>query len=125
MVSRRRAAGNRRGAGNLGCLVTVLFAAVVLYYGIDVGRVYWKYYQLTDEMEVSARFAQGKTDAELQSHLAGVVRDLELPIEAQRFTIQRTQQPAVVRIRTQYHVTIELPFHHRVLTLKPHVEVRQ
>ena len=115
----------RRGSSNLGCLVTMLFAAVVLYYGIDIGRVYWKYYRLTDEMEVSARFAQGKSDAEIQSRLAGIVRDLELPAEAQRFIIQRTGQPIVVKIRTQYHVTIELPFHHRVVTLKPHVEVRQ
>ena len=121
MVSQRT-----RGAGKLGCLFSLLLAVVVAYYGLDLGRVYWKYYKLKDEMETSARFAHGQSDEAIVQHLAGVVRDLELPAEAQKFVVRRTQgQPPFVSIQTQYHVTIELPFHNRVLTLRPHVDVRQ
>ena len=116
---------SRRGVSTLGCLFTALIAAVVLYYAIDIGRVYWKYYKLTDEMTTSARFAQSSTDEAIRQHLVGVARDLELPPEAQRFVIRRTQSPPLVSIRTEYHVTLELPFHHRTLTLKPHVDIRQ
>jgi hypothetical protein len=125
MVTLPGASLRRRGASTLGCLFVLLLAAVVVYYGIDVGRVYWKYYKLTDEMEQSARFAQDRSDEEIRQHLIVVARDLELPRDAQRFVIQRTPHPPVVSIRTEYRVTLELPFHHRVLVLKPHVEVRQ
>jgi hypothetical protein len=119
MVARR----SRRGVTTLGCLFSLLIAAVILYYAVDIGRVYWKYYKLTDEMQTSARFAAHNTDEEIRRHLAGIARDLGLPEEAQRFVIRRV--PPVVTIRTQYHATIELPFHNRTLILKPHAEVRQ
>lgn len=116
---------SRRGVSTLGCLFSVLVAAVVLYYALDVGRVYWKYYKLKDEMTTSARFASSNSDEDIRRQLVGVARDLELPAEAQRFVILRTQSPPIVTIRTEYRVTIELPFHNRILTLKPNVSVRQ
>lgn len=119
------ARSDRRGVSTLGCLFTLLIAAVVLYYAIDIGKVYWKYYRLTDEMATSARFAQTRTDVEIIRHLAGIARDLELPPEAQRFRVRRTQSPPMVSIRTEYTVVLELPFHNRVLLLKPHADVRQ
>ena len=121
MVRRR----SRRGVSTLGCLFSLLVAAVILYYAVDIGRVYWKYYKLTDEMATSARFASHTSDEEIRRHLAGIARDLELPEEAQRIVIRRTQSPPLVTIRSQYSVTIELPFHNRILVLKPHAEVRQ
>ena len=119
------AGANRRGFSTLGCLFSLLIAAVILYYAVDVGKVYWRYYRLTDEMATSARFAQTRTDVDIIRHLAGVARDLDLPPEAQRFTVRRTQSPPMVTIRTQYSVTLELPFHNRTLLLKPHAQVRQ
>jgi len=120
LFSGRRA---RRGVSTLGCLFSLLIAAVVLYYAVGVGRVYWKYYRLKDEMTNSARFAQRRPDEEIVRHLSGIARDLDLPEEARHFVIRRSE--SMVAIRTQYQVTIELPFQHKLLTLKPHVEVRQ
>lgn len=121
----RAARGNRRGVSSLGCLFSLLIAAVVLYYAMNIGKVYWKYYRLTDEMATSARFAQNQSDVEIIRHLAGVARDLELPPEAARFRVRRTTSPPLVSIRTEYSVILELPFHNRVLLLKPHVDIRQ
>jgi hypothetical protein len=115
--------GSRRGVSTLGCLFSALIAAVVLYYAVGIGRVYWKYYKFTDEIATSARFASRSTDEEIRRHLAGIARDLDLPPEAQRIVIRRI--PPTVSIRAQYAVTIELPFHNRIVVLKPHAEVRQ
>ncbi len=115
----------RRGVSTLGCLFSLLIAAVVLYYALGVGRVYWKYYRLRDEMETSARFAGNRSDETIKRHLAGIARDMDLPAEAQRFIIRRIEFPPTVTIRTQYQVVIELPFQHKLITLKPHVDVRQ
>jgi hypothetical protein len=115
----------RRGASTLGCLVAVLLFMAVLYYGVDIGRVYWNYYRLIDEMETSARFAQTQPDDAILKHLVGITQDLSLPAEAQRFTIRRTEHPPIVTIKTRYSVDIDLPFKRKRITLNPSVEVRQ
>ena len=118
-----RARETRRGGGTLGCLIALLVVAVVLYYGLDLGRIYWSYYRLKDEMETSARFASGQTDDQIMRHLGGIVQDLGLPPEARRFTIRRTGNRVI--IRSQYLVELDLPFQHRVLQMRPQVDVRQ
>lgn len=115
----------RRGASTLGCLVAVLVFMAVLYYGVDLGRVYWNYYRLIDEMETSARFAQTQPDDAIVKHLVGISQDLGLPPESQRFIIRRTEHPPIVTIKTKYSVDIDLPFKRKRITLNPSVEVRQ
>jgi len=123
MVNRTRE--SRRGASALGCLFAILVFVAVLYYGLDLGRIYWNYYKLKDEMESSARFAQTRSDPEILRHLGGIAQDLGLPPEAKRFVIKRSKTPPVVSIKTEYRVAVDLPFQHRVLTMRPEVEVRQ
>jgi hypothetical protein len=119
MVTRRR---GQRGVSSLGCLFSLLVVAVVFYYGIDIGRVYWDYYKLLDQMKVSARFAQTQNDEQILRALRGTVDELGLPDQAKRFVIRRTQSPRLIRIRTEYNVPIELPFTVRILNMKPEVE---
>ena len=123
MVSTPRV--SRRGASTLGCLVAIMLVMAILYYGVDIGRTYWSYYRLKDEMETSARFAQTQPDDQIHRHLVGVVQDLGLPAEAQRFVIRRTEHPPLVTIRTSYSVELVLPFKRKRITLTPIVEVRQ
>jgi hypothetical protein len=120
MVARSR---NERGASTLGCLFSIMILMVVLYYAVDVGRVYWDYYKFQDEMETSARFAQTQSDDQIRKHLRDVARELGLPTEAQRIIIRRNQMPRTISIRSQYVVDIVLPFTHKTLVLRPGVEV--
>ena len=122
MVRRQR---GTRGASSLGCLFAIMILLVVVYYGVDVGRVYWSFYKFQDEMETSARFASSETDEQIRQHLKGVAQDLGLPAEAQRIVIRRTEHPKAVTIRSQYTVEIVLPFTHKEILLRPNVEVRQ
>ncbi len=122
MVARRR---NVHGASTLGCLFTIMLLMVVLYYGIDAGRMYWDFYKFEDEMETSARFASTQSDDQIRQHLKGVAQDLGLPAEAQRIVIRRTEHPPVVSIRSQYTIELVLPFTHKEITLRPAAEVRQ
>lgn len=123
MVS--QAGRSRRGASTLGCLMAILIFMAILYYGVDIGKTYWTYYRIKDEMETSARFAQTQPDDQILRHLIGVSQDLGLPAEAQRFVIRRTEHPPLVTIRTSYTVDVVLPFKKKRVTLKPSVEVRQ
>ena len=94
MVGRGR---NDRGASTLGCLFSIMILMVVLYYAVDVGRVYWDFYKFQDEMETSARFAQTQSDEQIRGHLRNVARDLGLPTEAQRIVIRRNP-PTIYRL---------------------------
>ena len=113
---------NHRGASMLGCLFSIMILMVVLYYAVDVGRVYWDYYKFQDEMETSARFAQTQSDDQIRNHLRNVARDLELPTEAQRIVIRRS--PPNITIRSQYVVDIVLPLTHKTLVLRPSASAR-
>ncbi len=52
----------RRGASSLGCLFSLLIGAVVIYFGINVGEAYWRYYQFQDDMRQEVRFAANATN---------------------------------------------------------------
>jgi hypothetical protein len=114
-----------RGASSLGCLFSILVLMAILYYGIDIGRVYWNYYKLIDEMGTSARFAETQTDDQILKHLVGVTQDLGLPAEARRFTIKRGDHPKTVTISTKYTVVLELPFKRKQVVLTPSASERQ
>lgn len=116
---------NHRGASMLGCLFSIMILMVVLYYAVDVGRVYWDYYKFQDEMETSARFASTQSDDQIRLHLKGVAQDLGLPAEAQRIVIRRSKSPPLVSIRSQYAIELTLPFTHKEVILRPVAEVRQ
>lgn len=117
MVIRNRR--STRGGSSLGCLFSILILMTILYYGMDIGKVYWNYYKLIDEMGTSARFAETQPDDQIMKHLVGVAKDLGLPAEAQRFVIRRIDHPKTVVISTKYSVTLVFPFKQKVVVLTP------
>lgn len=123
MVTLRTRAG-RRGASNLGCLFTLLIAAVVLYYGLEAGKVYWRYFEMVGKMKNAAGFANNESDAQILKQLQADAAEIGLPKAARQFKIVRTTDPRGIRISTQYNETIELPFTVKVVTLKPSIHRR-
>jgi hypothetical protein len=116
-------ARDRTGRSNLGCLVTLLAFVAVLYYGVNVGEVYWRYFQMIDAMRSQARLAPSLTDDVIRRRLVEKAHELELPPEAARFSIRRSTQRRTITISTQYSETLELPFVHHTVVLKPRAEV--
>ncbi|MBM4188256.1 MAG: hypothetical protein FJ206_13220 [Gemmatimonadetes bacterium] len=114
----------RRGASTLGCLFSLLITLVVLYYGMNVGRVWWRYYEILDRMKSAARFAQNQTDAAILSRLQADADEIGLPPAARQFRIQRSRGPAGMTISIRYSEKIELPFVHRSVEFAPSVSQR-
>ena len=124
MVAERQAPWrNARGMSRLGCLFTLLLLATGLYYGVNIGGVYLKYYRLIDEMRTQAKVAPSIDDGTIRRRLLRKVEQLNLPAEARTVTIQRTRRPREIRIATTYRDTLVLPFYKYVITLTP--EARQ
>jgi hypothetical protein len=113
---------DRRGASTIGCLLTVVIFAAVCYYGFFIGRVYWKYNELQQEMQSQARLAPSLTDAVIRRRLVTVVDELLLPPEAERFQITRSGRPRKITIETEYRDSVDLPFFKHVFKLHPVAE---
>lgn len=114
----------RRGASKLGCLLSTAFFVASIYYGIGIGRIYLRYYELVDEMQASARFALNRSDDVIRRNLEARIDELGIPPEAKRLSIRRTGPPRTIVIRTQYRELLDLPLKPRYLVFKPKVESR-
>jgi hypothetical protein len=109
---------NRRGESRLGCLLALLIVVVGIYFCIDFGEAYFKYYQFKDAMGQEARFATDKTDDQITTRLSALADTLQLPSDAADIQIQRS--PTVITISSDYDQVIKLPLKkERVLHFHP------
>lgn len=109
-----------RGASSLGCLFSLLVIVAVIYFGVNVGAPYFRYYQFRDAMQQETRFAERKSDSEMLRTLRLKADSLALPATAQKINVRRT--PGRIVIWTDYTETIEFPFVTREVTFRPVVE---
>jgi hypothetical protein len=119
MVSPSR---GRRGGSTLGCLVSVLVFVAALYYGIHIGEVYWRYYQILDEMKSNARLAPNLADDVIQRRLQAKVEEVFGGEKSMKFRISRGGRSRTISIETQYRDSVSLPLFKRSFELKPRAE---
>ena len=100
---------SRRGGSTSGCLVSLVIFVAAVYYGIHLGQPWLRYYQLIDEMRVSARLAPTLSDGVIQRRLEQKVDELGLPPEAKKFHITRSGNPRKIIITTEYSETVIVP----------------
>ena len=103
----------RRGTSFTGCVVTLVVLAVVAWYGSHIGLVYWREYQLLDEMKVNARHASGLPDATIRSRLDLKVREVFGPDRTMVFNISRPHGRESMLIETDYRDSVALPLFQR------------
>lgn len=108
----------RRGASQLGCLFTLLLIAAVVYFGVNVGEVFWNVYQYQDRMEQEARFAAHRSDAVIKRRMAMFADSLGLPEGAKNVRVRRGDR--IITIWAEYYVHIELPGFVHEFYLNPH-----
>jgi hypothetical protein len=119
MVTAGRA--SQRGGSTLGCIVSLLIFAAAVYYGVNIGKVWLRYYQLRDEMEISARLAPSLADPVIRRRLEDKVTDLALPDSAKKFIIARTGggRNREITIETVYSERVTLPLFDHEFVFKP------
>lgn len=114
-----------RGASTMGCLLSLLLFGGAIFYGVQIGRIYFRYYELVEQMRSSARFARNQGDDVIRRDILEVVDRLGIPEEARRISIQRFGNPPSIRIRTEYEERLHLPLgRHLDIPFRPQVERR-
>ncbi|SRR6266567_1588445 len=110
----------RRGASTLGCLFSLLVVAAIIYFGVNIGEVYMRYYQFRDDIVQAVRFAGHNSDDQIARGLRLSADSLGLPEAAGRVTIHRTGHQ--ISIGSEYYERVELPLMVREIHLQPHAE---
>ena len=67
-----------RGATSMGCLVSLLVVVAVLYYGVNIGELYFRYYRLLDEMQSQAQLAPSLDDGTIRRRIQAAAQDIEI-----------------------------------------------
>lgn len=112
----------QRGRSSLGCLFVLLLIAAVLYFGVNIGEVYWRFYEFEDAMRQEVRFAPQISDDRIKLHLSALADSLGLPEEAADVTINRTKTD--ISVSAEYSEQVEFPLFVRQIRFKPHAEGR-
>lgn len=94
------------GKVRLGCLIAVAVLVLAGYLVKDVGSVYWRYYQLQDEVKAQAGFAPALTDKVILERLVARADTLGLPIGPRAWTVRRSASPPTITIRGAYDDSI-------------------
>jgi hypothetical protein len=110
------------GRSRLGCLVALLLATAAVYFGVNIGEVYWKYYRYQDAMQQEVRFAQMRTDQAIARRLASVAESLDLPDAARDVEVRRDQGTRRIFIASKYSELVELPGFVRTFQFAPRAE---
>lgn len=119
MVRRTRSRLGRRGASSLGCLFSLLIFVAALYYGVNIGEVFFRYYRLLDEMQSQARVAAALDDGTIARRVQATAQEIGLPDEAQRIRIIRRAQPREIVIESTYSETVTLPLFTHTFSFHP------
>jgi hypothetical protein len=113
-------ARGRRGASTTGCLLSLLVFVAVLYYGVHIGEVYFRYYSLLDEMQQQSHLAAVLDDGTIQRRIVAKVQEIGLSDEAAtNVRIQRTAMPRQIVIETTYSESVRLPLFNHTFNFHP------
>ncbi len=107
----------RRGASRLGCLLSVVLFGVLLYLGLRVGKVYFRYYEYRDAMKQEVRFRTSQTDVQITTRLQAIADSLGLPEEAGDVTV--TRSGGQITVEAQYVEVVDLRVTRRVIRFEP------
>lgn len=111
---------SRRGASSIGCLISLLVFVALLYYGVHIGELFFRYYRFLDEMQSQARVAAALDDGTIRRRLEASIQEIGLPdAAAAGLTIQRTYVPREIRIETRYSESVHLPLFNHTFKFNP------
>jgi hypothetical protein len=113
----------RRGAGSLGCLFSLALFGAALYYGLNIGQVYLRYYQVLDGMRTQARMATHLQDDDIYRRLNGQADSLFAGAAARpHFKVTRNNEHRRIVIESEYTDHVDLPLFKHTFILRPRAE---
>jgi len=110
----------RVGRTNFGCLISLLLAVTAVYFAVNVGEPYIRYYRFLDGMKQEARFSARFTDDQIQVRLSALADSLGLPEAAGRVRVRRASNR--ISLSSSYYERVEMPLIVRDILFSPQAE---
>ena len=110
----------RWGRSNFGCLLALLLSVTGVYFIVNVGEPYVRYYRYLDGMKQEARFSARFTDDDIQRRLAALADSLGLPESAGRVRVRRASNR--ISLSASYYERVEMPLIVRDILFTPQAE---
>jgi hypothetical protein len=98
----------------------LVLLAGAAYYGMHIGGIYLRYYELLDDMRQQARFASQHTDEAIKTTL--MAQADSILGDAPDFRIHRGGRSNRITIQTEYSESVELPLFKHTFVLRPRAE---
>jgi len=93
-----------------------------MYFGVNLGEAYWRFYEFQDAMAQEVRFARQVPDDRIKEHLSALADSLGLPEEATEITVNRTGGDITVSAAYSEHV--QIPLFAREIRFNPRAQGR-
>jgi hypothetical protein len=98
---------SRPGASKLGCLATIIVLGSVIYFGVNIGKHYWRYVGFRDRMQTEVRYGARKPDSLIVARLRAAADSLGLPEGAKHIIVRRANN--ILFIQADYYEQVEFP----------------
>ena len=97
---------NEKGASKFKVYLFFLFLFLVIHVGVKVVPMYMDYERMKDEMTTKAGVAQVLKDNEILIDLVKKAKELDLPLTAESFVLQRDEDRRRMKISTRWDVEV-------------------
>ncbi len=97
---------NEHGASNFKIFVILVLLFLVIHVGVKIIPMYMDAEQMKDEMSTKASVAQVMKDDEILVGLAKKAQELDLPLTAENFILQRDEEKQRMKISTKWDVQL-------------------
>src|SRR5512139_1291906 len=106
---------NIAGVSKLKVLIVLALVAMAFNEGFKVLDVYLDYERMKDTMNTKASVAQVLKDVEIRNDLVARAKELDLPLSAEDFILDRDEQRHTMTIKTSWdeevHFLLDLYIH--------------
>jgi hypothetical protein len=97
---------NEQGASKFKVYLFFLFLFLVIHVGVKVVPMYMDYEEMKDEMTTKAGLAQVLKDDQILLDLVKKAKELDLPLTAESFVLQRDEDGRRMKISTRWDVEV-------------------
>jgi hypothetical protein len=100
--------------------MSLLVFVVALYYAVNIGELWFRYFRFLDQVKQQARLAAAIDDGTIRRRLQAAVDRLGIPDSAgNRIVIRRSANPRRIQIETRYSESVDLPFFRHTFVFVP------
>jgi hypothetical protein len=103
-------ASNEKGGSRFGVYIFLVILFLVIHAGYKIVPMYMDYSRMEDEMNAKAGVAQVLKDEEILRDLINKAKELDLPLTAESFILERDEERRRMKIRTNGGWDVKLNF---------------